>query len=587
MLRKGLLLKHSFHKKTGSRLLSVAIIILILSASITVRFLFADSLSFNRFSELYCRQLLSQDTLSLHYALADPGARGIHCESVTLGSFPSADDRTARAALENESALLSSFYDSHLSAEQELILHIMNWQNALEKKLQDGCVFSEQLSSSLGIQAQLPVLLAEYEFRCREDIDTYFLLLEDTDRYLREYLSWQQEKVDRGIIPATKTLDSLIDQCREFLGEESREHFLQTVFVSRCRDCDFLSEKELASLADRHFSLLTDHVFAAYHTLISGFQAMQDTAGTLAGLCTYPGGRDYYEAYVQYACGTDLSLEEIRLRLYTQLISDIKAVRRLNLSALNDVFLYEHMDAADMLEALSAGISSCFPKGPKVLWTLKEVSPELASYASPAFYMVPPLDDLTENTIYLNPRNELTGFSLYTTLAHEGFPGHLYQNTYYYSRRPPLIRRLLSFGGYTEGWATYTESLICELEGRTWDGAKVYWLDRSLNLCVASLLDIGIHGEGWDMDKTLSFLADIGITDAAAGKELYQYIVENPGNYLRYYLGCLSFLDLRAECKRELGDDFSLTEFHRAVLDAGPCPFSILRGQVKTSLGIA
>ena len=89
------------------------------------------------------------------------------------------------------------------------------------------------------------------------------------------------------------------------------------------------------------------------------------------------------------------------------------------------------------------------------------------------------------------------------------------------------------------------------------------------------------------MDKTLSVLADIGITDAAAGKELYQYIVENPGNYLRYYLGCLSFLDLRAECKEELRDDFSLTEFHRAVLEAGPCPFPILRVQVKNSLGIA
>ena len=104
---------------------------------------------------------------------------------------------------------------------------------------------------------------------------------------------------------------------------------------------------------------------------------------------------------------------------------------------------------------------------------------------------------------------------------------------------------------------------------------------------MASLLDIGIHGEGWDVDKTLSFLADIGITDTAAGKERFQYIVENPGNYLRYYLGCLSFLDLRAECKKELGDDFSLTEFHRAVLDAGPCPFSLLENRVRSRLGLS
>ena len=575
------------YRKIRSLFFSIIVIILILSASITVRFLFTDSLAFNRFTELYCRQLLSQDTLSLHYVLADPKARGISCDTVTLGNFPSSDDTSARVSLENQSALLASFNPDRLSGEQALILKIMSWQNSLEKKLQDGCVFWEQPSSSLGIQAQLPILLAEYEFRYREDIDTYFLLLEDTDRYLGEYLSWQQEKADRGIIPATETLDSLIDQCREFLGEESCGHFLQTVFVSRCRDCDFLSEEERSTLADQHFSLLTDHVFAAYHTLISGFQAMQDVAGSLTGLCAYPGGRDYYEAYVQYTCGTDLSLEEIRLRLYTQLISDIQAVRQLDLTALNSSPTYDHMDAADMVTELSDRITSCFPVGPQVSWTLKEVSPELSSYASPAFYMVPPTDDLTENTIYLNPQNELTGFSLYTTLAHEGFPGHLYQNTYYYSRRPPLIRRLLSFGGYTEGWATYTESLICELSGKTWDGAKVYWLDRSLNLCIASLLDIGIHGEGWNIDKTLSFLADIGITDPLVGKELYQYIVENPWNYLRYYLGCLSFLDLRAECRRDLGEQFDLTEFHQAVLDTGPCPFSILHTEVRNRLGLS
>lgn len=581
------MLKKFFHRKNRSLLFSVAVIILILSASITFRCLFTDSLAFNRFTEIFCRQLLSQDTLSLHYTLADPKARGITCDTVTLGTFPSTDDTAARASLENQSALLSAFDPDRLSDEQTLILDILNWQNSLEHKLQDGFIFLEQPSSTLGIQAQLPILLAEYEFRCREDIDTYFLLLEDTDRYLLEYLSWQKAKIALGIAPATETLDSLIDQCREFLGDESCEHFLQTVFISRCQDCDFLSEQERLSLADRHFSLLTEHVFAAYHTLITGFQAMQNEAGSLAGLCTYPGGRNYYEAYVQYTCGTDLSLEEILLRLYTQLVSDIDAVRQLDFSALNESTVYDHMDGADMVAELRGNIKTMFPEGPEVSWTLKEIAPELASYASPAFYMVPPTDSLTENTIYLNPQNGLTGFSLYTTLAHEGFPGHLYQNTYYYSQKPPLIRRLMSFDGYTEGWATYTESLICELAGQTWDGAKAFWLDRSLNLCVASLLDIGIHGEGWDIDKASGFLADLGITDPLAVKELYQYIVENPGNYLRYYLGCLSFLDLRAECRKELGDDFSLTEFHREVLDVGPCPFSLLENRVRSRLGLS
>lgn len=575
-----------FSAKKKIRFFLFLFLSLTLSAVVVGQLFFSESASFDHYTELYCSQILSQDTLSLHYALADPKAYGMDTDTVTLGSFPMGDTEESRAALENQCSVLSSFSPDHLTAEQALTLSILTWQNTLEKKLQEGCLFREQPSSSLGIQAQLPILFAEYEFRQREDIDTYFQLLSDTDRYLADYLAWIRKKASMGCAPARETITALIDQCREFLGDQNRQHFLQTVFESRCRECGFVPKEELSALADAHFTLLEDHVFKAYRDLISGFEAMYTQAGNAAGLSSFTGGRDYYEAYVQYTCGTDLTLKDIRLRLYTQLLSDIEAVGKLNFSSLNEDTVYDHMDAGDMLEELSSLCASYFPAGPDTSWTLKEVEPELAAYASPAFYMVPPVDSLTENTIYLNPRENLSVFSLYTTLAHEGFPGHLYQNTYYYSQNPSLIRRLLSFGGYTEGWATYTESLICELTGKTWEGARVYWLDRSLNLCIASLLDISIHGDGWDMDKALRFLSDFGITDQSAGKELYQYIVENPGNYLRYYLGCLSFLDLRAECKKELGNDFSLTDFHRAVLDAGPCPFSILRLQVKNSLGI-
>ena len=122
-----------------------------------------------------------------------------------------------------------------------------------------------------------------------------------------------------------------------------------------------------------------------------------------------------------------------------------------------------------------------------------------------------------------------------------------------------------------EGWATYAESLISELCKDDYAGSGAAWLDRSLNLCIASLLDISIHADGWDLEKTAAFLADFGITDMDSVENLYQYIIENPGNYLRYYLGCLSFLDLRATLMAEQGEDFSLADFHRAVLITGLC----------------
>ena len=142
--REGFMSEKISYRKNRSLLFSVIVIILILSASITIRFLFTDSLAFNRFTELYCRHLLSQDALSLHYTLADPKARGISCNAVTLGNFPSSNDVSARVSLENQSALLSSFDPNRLSGEQALILYIMNWQNSLEKKLR-----SEEHTSEL------------------------------------------------------------------------------------------------------------------------------------------------------------------------------------------------------------------------------------------------------------------------------------------------------------------------------------------------------------------------------------------------------------------------------------------------------
>lgn len=578
-----------FNKMKNKKSLSVpcCLLLLLLAILLAGQLLFSDRHAFNLYTAQLCRETLSQDTLSLHYALADPGKYGLACDTVTLGSFPDAVPDGAAAALENQSAVLKSFVPERLSAEQAFTLEILQKTNDLEQKLLEGYAFWDQPSSALGIQAQLPILFAEYAFRSREDIDVYFLLLQDTERYFTEYLQYLQQKCEMGCPPAAETLQAMTAQCREFLGNRDPQHFLQTVFVSRCQDCSFLTDAEAADLADTHFQLLETYVFRAYDRLISGLEALYNRAGTAKGLTAFPGGREYYETYLQYICGTDLSLEDIRLRLYTQLLADIESAGKLDLTALEEKTPYDDMEAADMLTALEKQICACFPSGPDTLWTLKEVDPELAQYSSPAFYMVPPVDDLAENTIYINPQENLTGFSLYTTLAHEGFPGHLYQNTYYYSLKPPLIRRLLSFGGYSEGWATYTESLICEMAGKDWEGARVYWLDRSLNLCIASLLDIGIHGDGWDLENTQSFLADFGITDASAAKELYQYIIENPGNYLRYYLGCLSFLDLRSRCRRDLGDAFDLTAFHQAVLETGPCPFSLLETQVRRRLGLS
>ena len=178
------------------------------------------------------------------------------------------------------------------------------------------------------------------------------------------------------------------------------------------------------------------------------------------------------------------------------------------------------------------------------------------------------MDTRTPNVIYINDSGHTSSLELFGTLAHEGFPGHLYQTVSFAENNPSDIRYLVTSSGYVEGWATYVESYGYEYAASLMndpDSAKnavrLAWLNRSMNLCIYSLIDIGIHYRGWDAARTAVFLKAFGINNASTAAEIYQYIVETPGNYLKYYWGYLNFLDLKTVCQKRLGDDFDLKEF--------------------------
>ena len=134
-----------------------------------------------------------------------------------------------------------------------------------------------------------------------------------------------------------------------------------------------------------------------------------------------------------------------------------------------------------------------------------------------------------------------------------------------------------------EGWATYVESYAYSYASGNPSLTRLLWLNRSINLCLYSLLDIGIHHDGWTMAETYAFLKQFGISDTATVSKIYEYIIETPANYLKYYYGYLNFLDIREAVRQKEGDHFSLKKFHEQVLELGPMPFDILRQQLGVS----
>jgi uncharacterized protein (DUF885 family) len=200
----------------------------------------------------------------------------------------------------------------------------------------------------------------------------------------------------------------------------------------------------------------------------------------------------------------------------------------------------------------------------------------MEKYLSPAFYMIPAIDNTDENVIYVNQSQMKNNLTLYTTLAHEGYPGHLYQTIYYAEKNPDPLRSIFNFGGYVEGWATYAEMCSYYLSPLNKNQAILLQKNSSIILGLYALADMGIHYEGWSRLDTIAFFKNYGIKDAKIVDQIYELIIGSPGNYLKYYIGYVEFLELKKKWVKKEGENYSQKEFHDAVLSVGPATFELV-----------
>ena len=230
----------------------------------------------------------------------------------------------------------------------------------------------------------------------------------------------------------------------------------------------------------------------------------------------------------------------------------------------------------EILSDLKEKIKTSFPEGADVNYEVKYITKALQDYASPAMYFTPQIDNNAVNSIYINPKS--TGSSdIYTTLAHEGFPGHLYQITYFANKNSDLIRHIIQPGGYIEGWATYCEALSYQYADT--DNAPLntlMQLNYSTIMLIYGKVDIGVNYYGWSEDDVYNFISSYGFNDKSVATQMYSQMLSEPANYCKYVLGYVGFMELKAAAMQKQGNSFNLKEFHQYILDMGPVQFDIL-----------
>lgn len=535
---------------------------------------------FEKYTSALFKEEVSSNTISLHYTLKNPDAYDIHDAPVSLGYFPTDTDAMC-ASYENALALLHSYDKKKLSGKNRLTYDVLEHSLELSLKEAPYTLYDEPLAPLTGIQSQLPVLLSEYRFYNTGDCDTYLELLAQIPEYFHSVIEFERAKSKAGLFMASYNADALIKECEAFV-QMGNTNYLYSSFEERIKELG-LSEQEAKHYTDENNSYIENYVFPSYRELITALNELRETGKNNNGLCYLPEGRKYYELSVKAQTGSSRSIPDLQALTLSQMAEDSAALKEVLASSGNtQVTTVLDSKPEDILNSLKSSISGLFPEPPKVDTKIKYVQKEMEEYLSPAFYMIPAIDDTKNNVIYINEGHMPDSLTLFTTLAHEGYPGHLYQTVYYSSTNPDPLRNLLSFGGYTEGWATYCEMLSYYFSALPKDQAAMMQHNSSIILGLYALADIGIHYDGWTLLDTVAFFRDYGITDNSTIEEIYNLIIGDPGNYLKYYIGYVEFLELKKDAVEAWGEDFSQEKFHKKILETGPAPFDILR---KNMLG--
>lgn len=543
--------------------------------------------SFSEFCTTLFREEMKSNTMNLHFTLKDPKAAGIDSYEITLGSLSGDSPHNQARQLKKLSEELKKYSHRSLKGKDRLTCRLLSDYISRQQNLAAYPYYDEPLTPSGGVTSQLPVLLAEYTFRNTRDIKDYLGLLSQMDTYFLGILDYEQKKADAGLFMSDEACLKVIEGCEVFT-EHPDDNFLIDTFSNRLNAMDGLTDTQKNAYLKQHSKVLSDHVIPAYSQMIKGLTMLLGRGHNNWGLCNFPEGKAYYEAVVSADTGCDDSVEDLFSQITKARREDLTFCQNLleknpklaSQSPKPDAALKEENA---MISRLQKEILTDFPAPPQTDVEICHVDPALSEYLAPAFYITAPIDDISHNRIYINDAKNDTDIYYFTTLAHEGYPGHLYQTICTSSYGAPEVLSLLNYPGYTEGWATYTEMQAFYYAGLDQDLASLLQHNQAATLSLYATADIGIHYFGWEKEKNAAFWREYGVDNTATVKRITDLILEEPGNYLKYYVGYLKFRQMREQLALE-NKSFSVSAFHEAILRTGPSPFSVLEETVRDQL---
>ena len=458
----------------------------------------------------------------------------------------------------------------------DTLLQVIEWD--LEGEEFYG--YYEPLTPYTGIQADLPLVFWFYELNNKQDVEDYLTLLADVPRFFQDLLEYEQYRAEKlNIFMIEANLDMVIGDLDEIINARDTI-FLIPLFEESIANVPGLTEAEIQAYEDRNVSLLTNEFHQAFVDLKAGLEALRPYCREEKGIKASKN-----ETYLRWF--------EYQLRITCDENADTDFISNLLLNYGRD-FLNKAMNAyqtASSSSHISMGsveenvaylrglLDPLLPALPEVEVRYEEVSDELKDIAAPAFYLIPAFDDWQHNTIGLNEPQEAG--NLLSTLAHEGFDGHLYQ--YVYHRSLPglsLSQQLLESTAYAEAWSQFSEHLLADNIDKkyTKDDMRA---DHYGSQCIVELVGywavrVNYFGDGFD--KVYAQMGRLmGMDKDSFRSDIYDpFIIGHPFYYMPYAYGYARLIDLLTQAKTALGDKFDEKAFYAQYLNYGPSHFDLL-----------
>ena len=538
---------------------------------------------FDEFCGRVFAESLETNLLTTHFLLEHPEDFGIDMSEPGYPDVTPTTKEEDLADIEPDLETCRSFDENLLTDEQKLTRRML--LDALETDLTAAglSLYAQPLNPLTGLQNQLPVDISEYRFDKKEDIDVAIRYVEMMDEYFDDIISLENAIADEGLAPDDAAIERIIRSCDPYLVPAG-ENILVTSLPEKLEAFPDLTAEEKKDYEARMEAAVTDHLIPAYKNLAKAMEKLKGRGKNHKGLAGFPKGKEYFTYFIASSIGADSTPEELEQRIRERISADYAAISRVYI--VDPKIFDREFDAGEgkempqeILDSLKKAIPGHFPDIGETSYTIKYVPESLKDIMSPAFFFIPTLDGKDPpNIIYINDASDASS-GLFVTLAHEGYPGHLYQSAYFRRHGNIPIRYLMTPTGYAEGWGLYCQLYSYRLDDKLTDAEKLYLShSESASMGIYALLDLCINYNGWDLTQVQDYLrTEMGITDRTVGEDIFNAMVDDPGNYLLYYTGYLEISDMYDIGQTELGDKFPEEEFHRFILDMAGGSFRVIK----------